>query len=154
MGAVVAELDVDRLPLGRAVFEVDVGDQPLDLVDVLDVLGHVLAAGLQVGEEGDAVVELGMLLKEHVEGLEAPQDVLGKVGAIDTHDERVTAVSLQLSFAGLDLRSGGKALEVVDVDGNGVPPDRDLAAVDEHAHVSEADLPVEQLLTSQQEVPG
>ena len=84
---VVAQAQVDRHPVGGAVAVVDDRHERLDLLQVLDVLGHVLARGLEVGDEGDPLAELGVLLEEDVEGGEAAQHVLREVGPVDAQDQ-------------------------------------------------------------------
>ena len=83
---------------------VDDRDQRLDPLQVLGVLGHVLARGLQVGDEGDLLAELRVLGEEGVEGGEAAQHVLREVGAVDA-DDQVLAAALEHLALGLgDLR--------------------------------------------------
>ena len=84
---VVAQLEVDRHPVRRPVAVVDDGDQRLDALEVLGVLGHVGPGRHQLGDEGDLLAELGVLLEEDVERGEAAQDVLGEVGAVDAQDQ-------------------------------------------------------------------
>ena len=93
---VVAQAQVDRHPVGRAVAVVDDRHERLDLLEVLDVLGDVLARGLQVRDEGHALAELGMLLEEDVERGEAAQHVLREVGAVDPQDQVVAAAAQDL----------------------------------------------------------
>ena len=64
LGQVLVDPEIDRHPVGRAVAVVDDRDQGLDPLEVLGVLGHVLAGGLQMGDEGDLLAELGMVDQE------------------------------------------------------------------------------------------
>ena len=73
---------------------VDDGDQRLDLLEVLRVLGHVGPRRHQLGREGDPLGELRVLLEEDVEGGEAAQDVLRQVRAVHAQD-RVLAPARQ-----------------------------------------------------------
>jgi hypothetical protein len=70
---------------------VDHGDERLDPLQVLGVLGHVLAGGHQVGDERDALAELRVLLKEDVEGCEPAEHVLGQVRAVHSQDHVLAA---------------------------------------------------------------
>ena len=90
-GEVVLDAQVDRHPVGRAVLGVDVGDDALDALPIEDVLLDVLARGLQQGEEGEALPELGVQLEEAAEGDEAADDVLGRVETVDAQDQVVAA---------------------------------------------------------------
>ena len=87
LGERVLYAKVYGLPVGVAVLEVDVGHESPDLLQVLDVLVHVLAAGLEQGEERHPTRQLGMVAKELAEGLEAAEDVLREVGAVHAQDE-------------------------------------------------------------------
>ena len=100
---VVVEAQVDRLPVGGAVFEVHVGGEPPDLVHVLDVLVDVLPAGHQEGEECHPLGQLRVVLEHGVERLEAPQHVLRQVGAVDPQDEELAPLPLELLLDGPDL---------------------------------------------------
>jgi len=91
---VVAQLQVDRHPVRRAVAVVDDRDQRLDSLQVLGVLRHVLPRRLQVRDERVLLPELGVLLEERVEGGEAAQDVLREVGAVHA-DDQVLAAALE-----------------------------------------------------------
>jgi len=82
---------------------VDDCDQRLDAFQVFRVLRHVLARGLQVGDEGDPLAELRVLLEEGVEGGEAAQHILGEVGAVDAEDEVLTAALEDLALGLGDL---------------------------------------------------
>ena len=82
---------------------VDHRDQGVDPLHVLGVLGHVLARGLQVGDEGDLFAELRVLGEEGVEGGEATQHVLGEVGAVDADDQVLAAALQHLALGGGDL---------------------------------------------------
>src|SRR3954452_9183803 len=77
---VVAELQVDRHPVRRAVAMVDDRDERLDALEVLGVLRHVGPRRHELGDERHALAELRVLLEEQVEGAEAAQDVLRQVG--------------------------------------------------------------------------
>jgi hypothetical protein len=93
------------------------GHKGLDLLEVLGVLGHVLARGHHLGHEGHALAELGVLLEEHVEGGEAAQHVLREVGAIDAQDQVVAAAAQDLGLVLLHARALGGAVEALGGDG-------------------------------------
>ena len=65
---VVAQLELDRHPVRRAVAVVDDRDERLDPLEVLGVLGHVGPRRHQLGDERDPLAELRVLLEEQVEG--------------------------------------------------------------------------------------
>jgi hypothetical protein len=86
---VVAQLQLDRHPVGGAVAMVDDGDERLDPLQVLLILRHVAARWHQLRDEADALAELGVLLEKGVERREAAQHVLREVGSIDTQDQEL-----------------------------------------------------------------
>ena len=107
---VVAQLQLDRHPVGRAVAVVDDRHQRLDALEVLGVLRHVGPRGHQLRDERDALGELRVLLEEQVERGEAAQHVLGQVGAVDAQDQEVAAAPQQLALElghALALRRSG-----------------------------------------------
>ena len=93
---VVAQLQVDRHPVRRAVAVVDHGHQRLDPLQVLGVLGHVLPRGHQLRRERDPLAELGVLLEEDVEAGEPAQDVLRQVGTVHAQDRELAPAPQQL----------------------------------------------------------
>ena len=86
---VVAELQLDRHPVGRPVAMVDDRDECLDALEVLRVLRHVRARGHELRDERHPLANLRVLFEEEVERGEAAQDVLGEVGTIDAQDQEV-----------------------------------------------------------------
>ena len=104
---VLVDPQVDRHPVGGAVAVVDDGDQRLDPLQVLGVLRDVLSRGLQVGDEGDLLAVLGVLLEEDVECREPAQHVLGEVGAVDADDQVVPPPAQQLLLVERHVRGFG-----------------------------------------------
>ena len=86
---VLVDPQVDRHPVRRAVTVVHDRDDRLDPLHVLGVFGDVEARGLEVGDERDALAELGMLREKGVESRKAAQDVLREIGAVHADDEVV-----------------------------------------------------------------
>ena len=126
---VLVDPEVDRHPVGRAVAMVDDRHQRLDPLQVLGVLGHVLPRRLQVGDEGDHLAELGVLLEEDVERGEAAQHVLGEVGAVDAEDQVVAAAArTSSSYPVTSVGLRGALEEALGVDREGVGPNPGLAA--------------------------
>ena len=74
------------------------GHQRLYALEVLGVLGHVLARRDQVRDEGDLLLEIRMLLQEEVEGGEAAEYVLGQVGAVYAQDQVLAPAAQDLAF--------------------------------------------------------
>ncbi len=64
-----------------------------------------------MGDEGDLLAELGVLLEEDVEGGEPAQHVLREVGAVDAEDQVVAAALQQLLLVADDLLGLGGAVE-------------------------------------------
>ena len=94
---VVAQLELDRHPVRRAVAVVDDRDERLDALEVLRVLGHVRPRRHQLRDERDLLAELRVLLEEQVEGGEPAQDVLRQVRAVDAQDQVVAPPAQQLA---------------------------------------------------------
>ena len=93
---VVAQLQLDRHPVRRAVAVVDHRHDRLDPLQVLRVLGDVGSGRHQLGDERDPLAELGVLLEEHIERGESAQDVLRQVRPVDPQDQMVAAPAQQL----------------------------------------------------------
>ena len=127
---VLAQTQLDRHPVGGAVAVVDHGHQRLDALQVLGVLGHVLARGDQVGDERDLLEELGVLLEEQVEGGEAAQHVLGQVGPVDPKDQVLAPAAQDLALVVVHLGPLGVALEALGGDRQGVGAHPHLAVVE------------------------
>ena len=83
---------------------VDDRDEGLDALQVLLVLRHVGARRHQLGDEGHALGELGVLLEEEVERREAAQHVLREVGAVDAQDHEVAPAARELGLEVGDAR--------------------------------------------------
>ena len=124
---VLVDAEVDRHPVGGPVAVVDDRDQRLDPLQVLLVLGDVLPRGLQVGDEGDPLVELRVVGEELVEGGEPAEHVLGQVGAVDADDQVLAAAGEQLALVVGDLVDGGDPPQALGVDPERIGADPDLA---------------------------
>ena len=127
-------------------------DERLDPLEVLGVLGDVLARRDQVGDERDLLAELGVLLEEQVECREPAQDVLGEVGAVDAEDQVLAAAAQDLALVLVDGRALRRLAE-------GLGRDRQRVGADPHLAVLEADdagllvdLEIKQVAAAEQEV--
>ena len=149
---VVAQLQLDRHPVGCAVAVVDDRHERLDPLEVLGVLGHVGARGHQLGDERDALGELGVLLEEQVEGGEAAQHVLGQVGAVDPQDQEVAAAAQQLGLELAHARALSDQPRGLVVDRQRIGPHPHLALAEAHHAALEVDLEVHQVAAALQEV--
>ena len=105
-----------------------------------------------MGDEGDLLAELGVLLEEDVEGGEAPQHVLREVGAVDADDQVVAAALEQLLLVAGDLLRLGRAVEPLGVDRERVGADPGLAALVDHRAALVVDLQLHQLAAALEEV--
>ena len=90
-GVVVSGVVHDRGPAGGRPALVDLLDQRLDVLLVLDVRRHAGAGRVDGREEHHPLAPLGMSLEEQVERLEAAQQVLGQLDAVDPGDDQPVA---------------------------------------------------------------
>ena len=102
---VLAQLQVDRHPVGRAVAVVHDRDERLDLLQVLRVLRHVLTRRDHVRDERDLLEELGVLLEEEVERGEPAQHVLRQVRAVDAQDQVLAPAAQDLALVLVHARA-------------------------------------------------
>ena len=151
---VVLQVQLDRPPRPGAVLVVHFIHRGPDPLDVGGVFGDVLAAGLEQGQEGDPLGQLGMVLEQQVVGQETPDDVLARVGAVHPEEQMVAASSGQFPFLVEDRRRLRHRLEHRWVDRDRIPAGPYDPAVDDHLHGGEVYGETEQLLAAEQEVPG
>ena len=149
---VVAQLELDRHPVGRAVAVVHDRDERLDALQVLGVLGHVGPRGHELGHEGHALGQLGVLLEEQVEGAEAAQHVLREVGAVHAQDEGVAAAAQQLALELLRALRRRHRARRARVDRQRVAAHPHLAVRVADDAAVEVDLEVHQVAAALQEV--
>ncbi len=88
---VVAGVVDDGGPPGGGPALVDLLDQRLDLLLVREVRRHAGARRVDGGEEHHPLAPLGTPLEQHVERLEAPQQVLRQLDAVDPGDDEPVA---------------------------------------------------------------
>src|SRR5437588_10330146 len=113
---VVADLELDRRPPLTLEAVVDDPRSALDRSEVLGVLGNLLPRGVEKREHRHAPVHLRMLVEVELEGPKAANDVLGRVGAVDSKDEELRPSRHDLALGGEQVRARRELLERVDVD--------------------------------------
>ncbi|CAB5030308.1 unannotated protein [freshwater metagenome] len=149
---IVAQLELDRHPVGRTVAQVDDCDERLDLLEVLGVLGNVGPRRHQLSYERNVLAELRVLVEEEVEGCEAAQNILRKVGAVNSQDQVLAAAALQL---GLQLQRSRRVADLFrrgSVDRQRVCADPYLAPAVVNDASLKIDLKVEQVAAALDEV--
>src|ERR671934_381096 len=125
---VVADLEVDRRP--PVLLEAVVHDArgALDRAQILGVLGDVLAGRVEEGQHRHPPVHLRVLVEVELEGAEATDDVLRRVGAVDAQDEELRPALGDLALGGEHGRARRELLELVRVDRDRVRSDEDPPA--------------------------
>src|SRR5680860_109233 len=131
---------------------VDHGHQRLDALQVLGVLGHVLARRDQVGDEGDPLEELGVLLEEQVEGGEAAEHVLRQVGPVHAQDQVLAPAAQHPALVLVHGGALGVLAERLGRDRERVGAHPHLATVHSDHAGALVHLQVEQLAAAEQEV--
>ncbi len=149
---VVAQLQLDRHPVRRAVAVVDDRHQRLDALQVLRVLGHVRAGGHQLRHERHALGELGVLLEEQVERREAAQHVLREVRPVHPQDQEVPPARQQLALELLHALALREASGGAVVDRQRVRAHPHLALAVAHRAALVVHLELHQVLAALQEV--
>ena len=88
----------------------------LDPAQLLDVLGNVLPRCVEQREHADAAAQVGPALEQQPERLQPPRHVLRRVGAVDSEDQQLRPLGLQLALAGEHRLAARQALELGRVD--------------------------------------
>ena len=137
------------------VRRIDARDDGPDPGEVVGVLRHVQATGLQQRQEGHLVDQLGMLLEQQLEGEKPADDVLRRVRAVHPQDEAAAVPPygrVEVADVPGHLVGGSQGVHGVHVDGDGIRAGVDLASLVRHRHRGEVDRQPQQLLGAQQEV--
>ena len=110
LGEVVRDAQIDRLPVAAGVEAVvDLARGALDRPQVLGVLGDVLAGRVELGKHRHPALPLGMVGEEEPERLQAADDVLRRVGAVDAQDDLLGPPLAQRLALGEHALVGGAA---------------------------------------------
>ena len=107
---------------------VDLLGRPAHRLHVGGVLGYVGAGGLELGEEGDLTLHLGVALQHAAVGHKAADDVLGEVRAIHTQEE-LPRKTLDEVFLPEDSLAVREVLELLGIYGYGVSPHPNVASL-------------------------